>query len=109
MANIRKSLGNIFTAIMRGELMLRLRVDRIFVHILYRFFIVWAMIFISLKMDQTMLRMESNRKRLEDLKIYHAQKTCELASYDRLSTVQEMLEKSGSKVNMPDKPADRIQ
>ncbi len=35
MANIRKSLGNIFTAIMRGELMLRLRVDRIFVHILY--------------------------------------------------------------------------
>ena len=102
MANIRKSLGNIFTAIMRGELMLRLRVDRIFVHILYLFFIVWAMIFISLKMDQTMLRMESNRKRL-------AQKTCELASYDRLSTVQEMLEKSGSKVNMPDKPADRIQ
>ena len=53
--------------------------------------------------------MEENSRTIEDLKIYHAQKTSELASFDRISTVQEMLAKQGSKLTLPDKPAAHIE
>ena len=45
---------------------------------------------------------------LEDVEIYHAQKTVELAGLSRMSKVQKMLEDSGSRLTMPDKPADKI-
>ncbi len=93
---------------MKGELLLRMRFDRFFVHLLYFFVLIWFMIYFSLKVDQTLMRMEKNRIELENLKIYHAQKTSELAGYDRLSTIEKMLEESGSKVAIPQKPADRI-
>ena len=54
------------------------------------------------------LNEEKNKARLEELKIYHAQKTCELVSLDRLSTVEDLLEKNGSALTVPEKPADKI-
>lgn len=108
MADFKKSARNIFSAIMKGELLLRMRFDRFFVHLLYIFALIWFMIYFSLKVDQTLVRMEKNRIELENLKIYHAQKTSELAGYDRLSTIETMLKASGSKVAIPEKPADRI-
>lgn len=108
MANILKSIYNIFLATLRGELLFRMKFDRFFIHILIIFFWVWVLIFSSLMIDKTLVRMEKNRVELENLKIYHAQKTSELAGYDRLSTIDEMLRKSGSKVTFPEKPANRI-
>lgn len=108
MANIGKSAKNIFSAMMKGEMLLRMRFDRFFPHLLYIFFLIWTMIYFSLKVDQTLVRMEKNRIELENLKIYHSQKVCEMAGYDRLSTIDRMLENSGSKVTIPEKPANRI-
>ena len=108
MADIKKSARNIFSAIMKGELLLRMRFDRFFMNVLYIFFLIWIMIFFSLRVDRTLMRMEKNRIELENLKIYHAQKTNELAGYNRLSTIETMLKQSGSNVAIPDKPADRI-
>lgn len=108
MAKVFSSIKNIFNATMRGELMFRLKIDKYFIHILYFLFVIWISIFINFKMEQTMLQVEKNRKVLEDLKIYHAQKVCELASYDRQSTVEEMLKASGSNIRMPEKPANKI-
>jgi len=42
------------------------------------------------------------------VEIYHAQKTVELASLSKMSRIRAMLEESGSKLTMPEKPADRI-
>lgn len=108
MADIKQTTKNIVSATMKGEVLLRMRFDRFFVNVLYIFFLIWVMIFFSLKVDQTLVRMEKNRVELENLKIYHAQKTSELAGYNRLSTIEAMLTKSGSKVAIPEKPADRI-
>lgn len=99
---------NSFTATLRGEFLLRLRFDRWFLHIIYFFVLCTLNIWITLEIEQTMLNEERNKERLEDLKIYHAQKTCELVSLDRLSTVEELLEKSGSRLTVPEKPADRL-
>lgn len=106
--SVKKTLGNFFRAMMRGELVLRLRFDKLLVYIIYFFIVCWISIFIYLRIDQTVVKMEKNKAVLEDLQIYHAQKTCELARYNRMSTVEEMLEKSGSDVRIPQKPARRV-
>jgi hypothetical protein len=53
-----------------------------------------------------MLIREKNKTTLETLKIFKAQKVCEIVSLDRISTVETMLEELGSDIKQPDKPAD---
>lgn len=107
-AKIREATQNSIKAILRGEFLLRLHFDRYFMQILYLFFLVWSLIWTNLEIEQTMLRMEKNKKVIEDLRIYHAQKNCELVSYDRITTIQTLLKQMGSGVDIPEKPADRI-
>ncbi|MCM1177464.1 MAG: hypothetical protein NC115_11260 [Bacteroidales bacterium] len=108
MANVAKTLKNIFIAMVRGELLLRMGADRYLIHIVYLFILIVFTLFANLKMDETMVRREQNRKILEDTRIFHAQKTCELAGYDRISKVQELLRQSGSRVTLPEKKAERL-
>ena len=108
LADVGQWLKNAFLATVKGELLLRLHICRYFIHIIYTFFLFWVSIWLSLKIEKTLTRVEDNRKELADLEIYHAQKTVELVSLNRMSRVQEMLEQKGSAVTMPEKPADRI-
>lgn len=102
-------IKNSFIATLRGEFLLRFRFDRYFLHIIYFFILCTLNIWLTLKIEQTMLNKEKNSARLEELKIYHAQKTCELVSLDRLSTVEDLLRKNGSDLAVPEKPADKIE
>lgn len=99
---------NWIRSIISGDILLRMRVDRLFPYILYAFVLGWLSIWMSYKMEQTMIVVESNRKELETLKIYHAQKTCEYVGFDRISTIEAMLEEKGSDIKAPEKPADVI-
>ena len=107
-----KAVGNavieVIRSIGRGDLLLRMRVDKLFPYILYTFALAWASIWLSYKVEQTMLKVEMNKKRIEELKIDHAKKTYELVQLNRISTVQEMLMEYGSDVKAPEKPADKI-
>ena len=47
-----------------------------------------------------------NKAILETKRIYHSQKTCDMVSLDRISTVETMLEELGSELEPPQKPAD---
>ena len=102
------SIKSIMKSIISGDILLRLRVDRLFPYILYAFALGWISILMSYKMEQTLSTVEKNRAELETLKIYHAQKTCEYVGLDRISTVEEMLKNAGSEVKAPEKPADII-
>lgn len=93
-------------AIGYGDILLRLRVDKSLPYILYAFLLAMISIFMSYKAEQTMLRMERNKTELETLRIYHGQKTCDIVSLDRISTVEAMLEELGSDIKPPQKPAD---
>lgn len=104
--NTRKTIANIVKETMNGDILLRL--DRIFIHIVYLFAVVWLSIFISLKIEETLRTVEKNNTILEGLKIEHAQKTGKLAEFDRVSTVNSLLEKMGSDVTFPEKPATHI-
>lgn len=108
LADIGQWLKNAFLATVKGELLMRLHVGKYFIHIIYTFFLFWVSIWLSLKIEKTLTRVEDNRKELADLEIYHAQKTVELVGLNRMSRVQELLEQKGSAVTLPEKPADRI-
>lgn len=105
---IASSFRNIVRSIISGDILLLLRVDKLFPYILYAFALGWVSIFMSYKMEQTLGVVEKNRAELETLKIYHAHKTCEYVGLDRISTVEEMLKNTGSDVKAPEKPADII-
>lgn len=105
---IASSLKSIVRSIISGDILILLRVDKLFPYILYAFALAWVSIFMSYKMEQTLAVVEKNRNELETLKIYHAHKTCEYVGLDRISTVEEMLKNTGSDVKVPEKPADII-
>ena len=101
-------LKNAFLATIKGEFLLRLHVNKYFIHIIYTFFLFWVSIWLSLKIEKTLTRVEENRKALQDIEIYHAQKTVELAGMGRMSKIEDMLRDKGSELTIPNKPADRI-
>jgi hypothetical protein len=107
-----KKIGNAtietIKAIGYGDILLRLRVDKLLPFILYAFVLAMVSIFMSYKAEQTMLRMERNKADLETLRINHSQKTCDLISLDRISTIETMLEELGSNLQPPQKPADKL-
>lgn len=92
----------------RGDILIRMRVDKLFPYILYAFFLGIFSIWLSYKAEKTMHRVESNKKIIENLKIDNANKTCEIVSLTRISTVETMLEEAGSAIRPPQKPADII-
>ena len=92
-------------AILKGEFLLRLNISRYFVHILYTFILFGVVIWISLSIDSTFCKVESNEARLKELGIEHSQKTFEVAALRRRATAKQMLEAMGSQVSEADKPA----
>ena len=108
MKRVLAALKNFLLAIFKGELMLRMRVDKYFIHIAYTFFIFWIIIIWSILVESSLAKVEYSKKALEDLKIYNADKTVQLVELSRLRTVEELLKKQGSQVSVPTKPANRI-
>ncbi len=100
------AIKEFFISLGRGDLLTRLRVDRLLPYILYLFVLGCISIWMSYHAEQTMLKVEKNNEIIRTLKIYNAQKTYELVGLDRIATVEKMLEEAGSQVKAPEKPAD---
>lgn len=108
LADIGTFLKNSFVAILKGEFLLRLNVGRYFVHIVYTFFLFAMVIWISLMIDNTLSKVEKNNKTIQELEIIHSQKTYEIVSLSRRSTVNELLQQMGSDVQEPQQPAVQL-
>jgi uncharacterized membrane protein len=106
MNRIVHAIKEFFIALGRGDLLTRLRVDRLLPYILYLFVLGCISIWMSYHAEQTMLKVQKNNEIIRTQKIYNAQKTYELVGLDRIATVERMLEEAGSQVKAPEKPAD---
>lgn len=105
---VGKAIGAFFLSLGRGDLLLRMRVDKALPYILYAFLLGCISIWMSYQTEQTMLKVQKNREVLRTLKIQNAQMTYELVGLDRISTVESMLEEMGSQVKAPQKPASTL-
>ncbi|MCR5327141.1 MAG: hypothetical protein K6E37_10420 [Bacteroidales bacterium] len=106
--DLGQGLKNSFRAILKGEFLLRLNVGRYFIHIVYTFFLIAMVIWISLMIESTMTKVERNKAILHELEIVHTQKTFDVVKLTRRSTVNDMLQQMGSKVTEPADPATRL-
>ena len=102
-------LKRAFQGIIRGDFLVSMKVGQYFIHIIWTFFLFFLSIWLSLQVEKTLTRVEQGKKALEDTQIYHAQKEAEWMSLQRMTTIREMLQEKGSAVNLPEKPAARIE
>ena len=100
-----KAFIEILKSIGRGDILIRMRVDKLFPYILYTFFLGIVSIWLSYKAENTMHMVEVKKERIESLKYENANKNCEIIGLSRISTVETMLKEAESDVTVPDKPA----
>ena len=101
----KNRLDGILRSIGRGEILFTLKCDRFFPHIVYIFFLIFLVLLLNLMIEKTLVEVEENRQELYDLKVSLTHKSTELIGLEKLSSVQELLEKSGSDLTIPDEPA----
>ena len=98
-------LKNSFLAIIRGQFLMRLRIDKYFIHIVYTFFLMAMLILMSLGTENSLNKVEENKKKIGELEIIYSDKTFEIATRSRRSEVEAMLKSMGSNVQEPQQPA----
>ena len=108
-SDIWEVLKNGFAAIITGNLLLRLNAGRYFIHIAYTFLLFWILIFESLMAENALSKVERNKARINEIEIFYADKTFEVASMSRRSEVEKRLQAMGSKVKEPEKQAITIE
>jgi hypothetical protein len=103
-----QAFRNSLKALRRGEFLLAIGAHKYYLHILYLFVLAWATILLSLKVDKTLIRVEQNKQDIRALEIYRAEKEAELVRLHSASSTLKRLERMGSQVTLPEKPATKI-
>ena len=103
--SVWSAIRNTFRAFRNGDLLLRVRADKYYIHILYLFLLMWATILLSLQVDKTLAKAGDNQVALEQLRIHHAEKEAELVKLHSASAADERLRELGSKATLPTEPA----
>lgn len=97
-----------FRAIRKGEFLLKIKAHELYLHILYIFILAWLVIFINLRVDNTLKTMEENKLELRNLEVFHSEKEAELVRLHSASQTSRNLKAMGSAVKSPEKPATTI-
>lgn len=105
LGDIFAALKNSLSAILSGKLLMRLGVDRYFVHVIYIFFLLSMIIWVSLSTETSLSKVEKNKAAINELEIEYTQKTYDIVRLSSRSSVATMLEKMGSDVKEATKPA----
>lgn len=105
LADIRTFFKNSFVAVLKAELLMRTKVDKYLIHVLYLFFLFVLAIWISLRTEATMAKVEQNKKAIKELEIYRSQMVYDLTAAQKRSEVEKRLEEMGSQVKPAEKPA----
>lgn len=104
----RASIKTIIKSILSGDILLLMRVDRLLPYILFLFILGWINIFLNYNIEQTMAKVEKNKKVLQTYKNEYLEKAYDFVNADKMSSVKEALIKNNSEVTTPVKPAERI-
>ena len=107
-SDIGRAIVNSVVAILKGQFLLRLKVDKYFLQVAWTFFLFAMFILFGLGVDVTLSKVEDNKKQLQELEILHTQKRYELITLNRRSTVSTLLQEQGSDVAEPVRPAKKI-
>lgn len=97
-----------FSAVLKGRLLLRLGIDKYFLHIVWLFILITGLIWFNLKVESTLTQVERNKAEIKDIQALHAQKEFEIRELSRRKLLDDLLREKGSKVREPQNPATII-
>ncbi len=103
-----QSVANTFKALRNGDLLLHIRADKYYIHVMYVFLLMWLSIMLSLQVDKTLTLSAANKAAIEELKIHHTESEAALVKIKGASAVEARLKKLGSDAEMPKEPATVI-
>ena len=109
LSTVGEFLKNSFSAVLKGEFLLRLNIGRYFIHIIYTFVLLGVAIWISLMIDTTLTKVEKNKETIREMEILYSEKSFDVAKLGRRGTVAKMLETMGSSVKEAEKPAMTVE
>ena len=104
MINLKKPI-RIFKRLYRGELWLNLGYEKYISHILLLAALMTLTIALYLITETQLSIIESNKQKLENLRINHSQLNRNLVSFDRPSNIDKKLDEMGSEIGIATKPA----
>ncbi len=73
--NFWLSVRNAYRALRTGDLLLKVRADKYYIHVMYVFLLMWLSIMLSLKVDKTLTRAGANKK--QDLRNWAPRPQCQ--------------------------------
>ncbi len=94
--------------VLSGDILLKFELERFLGLVCYIFLLISAMIAWSLTVENDMVRVKDNEKRLEELRIHYHQTQLNYIGMDSRSTVNKMLDSYRSKLHSPVQPPERI-
>jgi len=106
--NFWLSVRNAFRALRNGDLLLRVRADKYYIHVMYAFLLMWLSIMLSLQVDKTLTVAGANKATLEELRIHHTESEAALVKIKSASATEKRLGRLGSEAAMPQEPATII-
>lgn len=105
---ISSILKNILKAIVNGSLMLQLHLDKHFIKVIVCMGMCLLTIWISLLIDNTMIKVKRNNDTLKEQQNELSLKAYQLSELTRRSTIELRLENMGSEIKKPAKPAKEL-
>lgn len=107
-AENEKASGSWFSAMLRGRLLLRLKVDKYLPQIIFFFMCAVAYIGLSIGIESVLHEREENVKILNKLSSIHVEMSCKLTSLYSVCQVEDMLIKMGSDLRIPKDKATEL-
>ena len=102
------AIRNTLKAIRSGELLLRIRADKYYMHIMYLFLLMWVTILLSLQVDKTLTKAGDNQAAIDQLRIHYAEKEAALVKLHSASAAEARLKELGVDLSLPQEPATII-
>lgn len=96
MKKIFSGMMNVLLTIARGNILTKMGVHKCLPHIIFAFGVCLLSIMLSYYADRTAKEREATRRELDGAKILYSSKYMEMVSLHRYTTVEDMLENSGS-------------
>ena len=106
--NFWLSVRNFLRALRNGDLLLHVRADKYYIHVMYVFLLMWVSILLSLQVDKTLTRAGANKAAIVELRIHHTESEAALVKVKSASATEARLKRLGSEVMMPTEPATVI-
>lgn len=92
----------------QGKLLLRLGAEKYLPQILFAFIMATAYIGLNIRIDNTILKNEEQKKTIQNLTSIYTDLKCKLTSLNSVCAVEEMLREDKSNLAIPVKQAKRI-